>query len=199
MDRSLKAVIYTRVSTNKQTSQNQLLELREVCSRNGWNIVREIDDQGISGAKGRAERPGFDELHRMVSRREADIVVVWSVCRLGRSLTDLLSFMSELEAKSMNFYSHQQGLDSRTPGGRLSFAIFSAVASFEREMIKERVSAGLARAKAQGKKLGRPTNVNANTSIAVKLLREKGHSIHSIAKQLRIGVGTTQRLLTSAA
>lgn len=198
MERNLKAVIYTRVSTQKQSTVSQTLELRDVCKRNNWMIVREIDDQGISGAKGRSERPGFDELHRIVSRREADIVVVWSVDRLGRSLTDLLSFMAELEAKGMNFYSHQQGLDSRTPGGRLSFAIFSAVASFEREIIKERVCAGLARARAEGKKLGRPSNVNSNTSVAVKLLREKGHSIHSIAKQLRIGVGTTQRILAAA-
>ncbi len=197
MERTIKAVIYTRVSTSRQTSENQILELREVCKRNGWTIVRELDDQGVSGAKGRAERPGFNELHRIVTRKEADIVVVWSVCRLGRSLTDLLSFMAELEAKEMNFYSHQQGLDSRTPGGRLSFAIFSAVASFEREIIKERVCAGLARARANGKRLGRPSNVNSNTSVAVKLLREKGHSIHSIAKQLHIGVGTTTRLLAA--
>ena len=169
-----------------------------MCNRNNWLIAFEIDDQGISGAKGRDKRPGFDQLHRIVSRREADIVVVWSVDRLGRSLTDLLNFMGELEAKNMNFYSHQQGLDSRTPGGRLSFAIFSAVASFEREMIKERVCAGLARAKSEGKRLGRPSNVSPNTIVAVKLLREKGHSIHSIAKQLRIGVGTTQRMLAAA-
>ena len=191
----MRAVIYSRVSTSTQTTDNQVLELREVCKRNGWNIVREITDNGISGAKGRKDRPGFDELHHIVARREADMIVVWSIDRLGRSIADLVNFMAELEAKNIAFYSQQQAIDSRTPAGKMSFAIFSAVAEFERNIIRERVMAGLARVKAQGKKLGRPSNVNENTKIAVKLLREKGTSIGNIAKQLKIGVSTTQRLL----
>lgn len=194
----LRAVIYSRVSTAKQTTDNQVLELREVCQRNNWKVVAELTDDGISGSKGKADRPGFATLHQMVARRQVDIVVVWSIDRLGRSLKDLVSFMTELEAKNIDFYSHLQAIDSRTPAGRLSFAIFSAIAEFEREIIRSRVLAGLERAKASGKKLGRPTNVNDNTKIAVSLLREKGHSIHSIAKQLHIGVGTTQRLLKEA-
>lgn len=194
----MRAVLYSRVSTNKQTTDNQTLELRDVCRRNNWRVIREITDNGISGAKGRNERPGFDELHRIVSRKEADMIVVWSIDRLGRSITDLVNFMSELEAKNIAFYSHQQAIDSRTPAGRLSFAIFGAIAEFERTIIKERVCAGLTRAKAEGKKLGRPSNVNANTAVAVKLLREKGHAIGAIAKQLHIGVGTTMKLLEAA-
>ena len=193
----MRAVIYGRVSTQKQTTDNQVLELREVCKRNGWTIVKEITDNGISGSKGRSDRAGFDELHKMISRKEADIVVVWSIDRLGRSLSDLVAFMGELETKAINFYSHQQAIDSRTPAGKMSFAIFSAVAEFERNIIRDRVMAGLARAKSEGKKLGRPTNVNVNTGVAVKLLREKGASIHSIAKQLKIGVSTTTRLLAA--
>ena len=193
----MRAVIYGRVSTQKQTTDNQVLELREVCKRNGWTIVKEITDNGISGSKGRKDRPGFDELHKMISRREADIVVVWSIDRLGRSITDLVAFMAELETKAINFYSHIQAIDSRTAAGRLSFAIFGAIAEFERCIIRERVMAGLARAKVEGKKLGRPTNENVNTSVAVKLLRENGASIHSIAKQLKIGVSTTTRLLAA--
>ena len=193
----MRAVIYSRVSTLKQSTENQTLELREVCKRNNWSVVREISDNGISGSKGRSDRAGFDELHKMISRREADIVVVWSIDRLGRSLSDLVAFMAELEAKKMDFYSHIQAIDTRTAAGRLSFAIFGAIAEFERCIIRERVMAGLARAKAEGKKLGRPTNVNVNTGVAVKLLREKGASIHSIAKQLRIGVSTTTRLLAA--
>ena len=193
----MRAVIYSRVSTLKQSTENQTLELREVCKRNNWSVVREIADNGISGSKGRSDRAGFDELHKMISRKEADIVVVWSIDRLGRSITDLVAFMAELEAKKMDFYSHIQAIDSRTAAGRLSFAIFGAIAEFERCIIRERVMAGLARAKSEGKKLGRPTNVNVNTGVAVKLLREKGASIHSIAKQLRIGVSTTTRLLAA--
>jgi DNA invertase Pin-like site-specific DNA recombinase len=195
----LRAVIYSRVSTAKQTTENQVLELREVCKRNNWAIVSELTDEGISGAKGKCDRPGFTLLHHVVARKQADIIVVWSIDRLGRSLKDLVSFMAELEAKNIDFYSHVQAIDSRTPAGRLSFAIFSAIAEFEREIIRSRVIAGLERAKANGKRLGRPTNVNSNTKIAVSLLREKGHSIHNIAKQLKIGVGTTQRILKEAA
>lgn len=194
-----RAVIYSRVSTARQTTENQVLELREVCKRNNWVIAAEITDDGISGSKGKADRPGFAALHQMVTRRQADIVVVWSIDRLGRSLKDLVSFMGELEAKKIDFYSHVQAIDSRTPAGKLSFAIFSAIAEFEREMIRSRVVAGLERAKASGKRLGRPSNVNSNTKVVVSLLREKGHSIHNIAKQLKIGVGTTQRLLKEAA
>ena len=193
----VRAVIYGRVSTTNQNTETQLLELREVCKRNNWNIIKEITDNGISGSKGRKDRPGFDELHRVVARKEADIIVVWSIDRLGRSIQDLVSFVGELEAKHINFYSHQQAIDTSTPAGRFTFHIFSALASFEREIIRSRVMAGLARVKAEGKKLGRPSNVNENTKIAVKLLREKGTSIHNIAKQLRIGVGTTQRLLAA--
>lgn len=199
MSSAVRAVIYSRVSTTRQTTENQLIELREVCRRNGWYVVKELEDTGISGAKGRSERPSFDALHKMVSRREADIVVVWSIDRLGRSLNDLVGFMNELQGKEVDFYSHQQAIDSRTPAGRLTFAIFSAIAEFERNLIRERIAAGLARAKANGKKLGRPSNVNGNTKVAVSLLREKGHSVQSIAKQLKIGVGTTLRLLQEAA
>ena len=199
MQREIRAVIYSRVSTAKQTPENQVLELREICRRNNWKVVAELTDDGISGSKGKADRPGFAALHQMVARRQADIVVVWSIDRLGRSLKDLVSFMGELEAKTIEFYSHIQAIDSRTPAGRLSFAIFSAIAEFERCIRRERVIAGLARASANGRKLGRPTNVNSNTKVAVSLLREKGHSIHNIAKQLKIGVGTTQRLLKEAA
>jgi DNA invertase Pin-like site-specific DNA recombinase len=195
----LRAVIYSRVSTTKQTTENQVLELREVCIRNNWTIVAELTDEGISGSKGKIDRPGFATLHQMVARKQVDIVVVWSIDSLGRSLKDLVSFMAELAAKNIDFFSNVQAIDSRTPAGKLSFAIFSAIAEFEREMIRSRVMAGLERAKANGKRLGRPTNVNSNTKVAVFLLREKGHSIHNIAKQLKIGVGTTQRLLKEAA
>jgi DNA invertase Pin-like site-specific DNA recombinase len=195
----MRVVIYSRVSTNRQTTENQTRELREVAKRQGWQIVAELADQGISGSKGRKDRPGFDSLHRMISRREIDLVMTWSIDRLGRSITDLVSLMAELETKNIDFYSHIQAIDSRTPSGKLSFSIFAAIAQFEREIIKDRINAGLERARADGKKLGRPTNVNDNTRIAVRLMREKGASIHSIAKELRIGVGTTQKILKEAA
>ena len=195
----MRVVIYSRVSTSKQTTENQHLELRKVAERNNWIIVQELNDNGISGSKGRKDRPAFDHLHKMIARREVDLVMVWSIDRLGRSITDLVALMGEMEAKGVDFYSHIQAIDSRTPAGKLSFAIFSAIAEFERGIIRERINAGLSRAKANGKKLGRPTNVNENTKVAVKLMREKGSPIHTIAKQLKIGVGTTQKILQEAA
>ncbi len=166
----MRVVIYSRVSTNKQTTENQRLELREVAKRNNWTIVEELNDDGISGSKGRKDRPAFDRLHLMVARKEVDLVMAWSIDRLGRSITE----------------------------GRLSFAIFSAIAEFERSIIRDRINAGLSRARANGKRLGRPTNVNENTKVAVRLMREKGAPIHRIAKELKIGVGTTQKLLKDA-
>ena len=195
----MRVAIYSRVSTSKQTVENQLRDLREVARRHGWTIVRELSDEGVSGAKGRKDRPAFDTLHKMVARREIDLVMCWSIDRLGRSITDLVALMAELEAKGVDFYSHVQAIDSRTPAGRLSFAIFSAIAEFKKSIIRERVVAGLQRAKAEGKRLGRPTNVNENTKVAVRLMREKGAPIHRIARELKIGVGTTQKILQDAA
>ncbi len=192
-----RAVLYCRVSTNHQTAENQLLELRSAAQRMGYSIVAELIDEGISGAKGRKDRPAFNRLHEMIQRRQIDCVMAWSICRLGRSTTDLSIFMADVQAAGIDLYIHQQSINTSTPAGRMVFGIFSALASWEREMITERINAGLARARAEGKKLGRPSTVNENTKVAVKLLREKGTSIHNIAKQLQIGVGTTQRLLAA--
>ena len=190
-----RVAIYARVSTQKQTTENQRLELREVAKRNGWDIVAELADEGISGSKGRRDRPSYDTLLRMIARREIDVLMTWSIDRLSRSTSDLVALMSELETKRIDFYSHIQAIDSRTSMGKLCFTIFAAIASFEKELLRERVYAGLARARAEGKKLGRPSNVGPNTKIAVQLMREKGASIHRIAKELKSGVGTTQRIL----
>ena len=193
-----KAVLYCRVSTHHQTVDNQLLELRAAAQRMGYSIVAELVEHGISGAKGRNDRPEFNRLHQMIQRREIDCVMAWSICRLGRSTTDLSAFLAEVQASSVDLYIHQQAINTTTPAGRMVFGIFSALASWEREMIAERINAGLARAKAEGKKLGRPTNVNDAVKTSVVLLRSKGLSLHKIAKQLHIGVGTTSKILKAA-
>ena len=193
-----KAVIYARVSTTHQTVDNQLLELRAAAHRMGWDVVKEITDCGISGAKGRDHRKGFDDLFKMIQRKEVDVVMSWSICRIGRSIQDLVGFMNEVQAVGVDLYVHQQNLNTATPAGRMVFGLFAALGEYERELIRERINAGLARAKAEGKKLGRPSNVNASVITSVRLLREKGHSIHKIAKSLHIGVGTTQKILLAA-
>ena len=110
-----RVAIYTRVSTDRQTTENQARELRTVAARHGWTVVEVFEDAGISGAKGRDERPGLDAMMKAVARREVDMVAAWSVDRLGRSLIDLLDFLRELHAKGVDLFLHQQGLDTSTP------------------------------------------------------------------------------------
>jgi DNA invertase Pin-like site-specific DNA recombinase len=193
-----RAAIYARVSTNTQNVSNQLLELREAGNRFGWPVVSEIVDEGISGAKGRSERPGFDRLFKMIQRREIDVVMSWSIDRLGRSIQDLVGFMKEVQAAGVDLYVHAQAINTQTPAGRMVFGIFSALGEYERELIRERINAGIARARSEGKRLGRPSVCNTPAAIAsVNLLRQKGVAIHRIARELRIGVGTVQKILAA--
>lgn len=192
-----KALIYARVSTNSQNTANQILELESVASRNNWQVVQVLEDNGISGAKNRSERPALDSLFKMIQRKEVDVVMSWSIDRLGRSIKNLVELMNEIQSAGVDLYVHQQAINTKTPAGRMVFGIFASLAEFEREMIRDRINAGLARAKSEGKKLGRPTNVNASVITSVKLLRDKGFSIHNIAKTLKIGVGTTSKLLAA--
>ena len=164
-----------RVSTGSQTVENQLRELRGVATRHEWQIVTEFSDQGISGAKGREQRPGLDKLLQAVARREVDMVLASSVDRLGHSLQDLLSFLGELHAKGVDLYLHQ-GLDTSTPAGKRLFQMMGVFAEFERAIIRERVRSGLGRAKSQGKVLGRRRNDDPKRLSAVRRLRKKGVS-----------------------
>ena len=134
-------------------------------------------------------------LMKSVARREIDGILVWDVSRLGRSLQDLVSILNDIRSKSIDLYIHKQGLDTSTPSGKMMFQMLGVFAEFEREVIRERINAGLARAKAEGKKLGRPSNVNDAVVSSVKLLRSQGMSICKIAKMLKIGVGTTSKIL----
>ena len=116
-----RVAIYTRVSTDGQTTENQQRELEEAARRHGWDVVHVFTDQGISGAKGRNGRPALNEMMTGIARREFDIIAAWSVDRLGRSLQDLVSFLNELHAKSIDLYLHQQGIDTTTPAGKAMF------------------------------------------------------------------------------
>lgn len=190
--------IYLRVSTKDQTTENQLRELRQVAERAGWEVVRTFEDAGVSGAKGRDKRPGYDALLKAVARREVELVAAWSVDRLGRSMQDLVAFLEDLRGHGADLYLHQQALDTTTPSGRALFGMMAVFAEFERAMIQERVNAGLARAKAQGKRLGRPT-LGSDMEARVRELRANGMGIVKVAKTLGIGVSAVQRLDRSAA
>jgi DNA invertase Pin-like site-specific DNA recombinase len=138
-----------------QTTDNQRRELEAVAARSGWEVVGIYEDAGISGAKGCDKRPGFDRLLKDATARKINMIATWSVDRLGRSLQDLVGFLNELQALGCNLYLHQQALDTTTPSGRAMFQMCGVFAEFERCMIRERVNAGLTRAKANGIKLGR--------------------------------------------
>jgi DNA invertase Pin-like site-specific DNA recombinase len=185
--------MYLRVSTIDQTTANQGRELRAVAERAGWEVVKVYRDHGISGTKGREKRPAFDALHRDAARRQFDVVMAWSVDRLGRSLQDLVGFLSELHAANVDLFLHQQGLDTTTPAGKAMFQMLGVFAEFERSIIQERVRAGLRRAVDEGKQLGRPKIAPALEKRIQALLRA-GKGMLAVAKDVGVGSGTVQRV-----
>src|SRR5436190_22364452 len=193
---SKRVAIYLRVSTSEQSTTNQRRELHAVAKRHGWSVVRVFEDAGISGAKGRKDRPALDALLKAVARREVDMVAAWSVDRLGRSLTDLLDFLRELHAKGVDLFLHQQGLDTSTPSGQAMFQMMGVFAQFERAMIRERVLAGLARAKEQGINLGRRRLEDSDAAkvAAIRKALAAKREVRQIARDLKTGVGTVLRI-----
>ena len=191
----MKVAIYVRVSTNEQTTENQVRELTAWADRAGHEVVAIFDDNGVSGAKGREHRKEFDKLLRGSVRREFDLVAAWSVDRLGRSLQDLVTFLQELHGAGVDLYLHQQALDTTTPGGRAMFQMMGVFAEFERSMISERVRSGLARAKSNGKTLGRP-KVSEKVEEQIIALRSEGKGMLAIGKALGIGTSTVQRVVS---
>jgi len=189
-----RVAIYARVSTDQQTVDNQIQELRTVAERSGWTIVNEYIDRGISGAKGRDKRPQFDALIRDATRREFDVIAAWSVDRLGRSLVDLVGFLNEIHAARVGLYLHQQAIDTTTPAGKAIFGMCGIFAEFERSMIQERVRAGLAHARQNGQRLGRPATAARHTGEVQKLYRT-GVSKAEIARRLDIGRTSVRRIL----
>ncbi len=189
-----RAAIYARVSTAGQETVNQLRELRAVAKRAGWEVVQEYVDKGISGAKGRDQRPAFDRMCKGAVAREFDVVMAWSVDRLGRSLQDLVGFLKELGGTRRDLYLHQQRIDTTTPAGKALFQMCGVFAEFERGMIQERVRAGLARARAEGKTLGRPQLEDAKKR-AIHKARSKGTPIKKIATRLGVSAGVVHKVL----
>ena len=195
---SKRIAIYARVSTSLQTTQNQIDALTELANRQGYTIIKIYSDNGISGTKLTADRPALNDLMTDARKRKFDMVLVWSLDRLGRSLKHCLELLQELQELKVDLFFQQQGMDTSTSSGKLMFSMIGAFAEFERNIIRERVMAGQQRAKANGVKFGRPSKMNDGMRSAVKLLREKGMGIKQIAKQLQIGVGTVYSVISVA-
>ena len=188
-----RVAFYLRVSTGSQNVENQRRELQEVADRAGWEVVAVYQDEGISGTKGRDHRPQFDAMLKAATRRKFDMIAAWSLDRLGRSLQDLVAFLSELRSSGTDLFLHKQALDTSTAAGKAMFGMVSVFAEFEADIIKERVKAGLARARAEGKRLGRRPVSNA----VVQRIQEQlatGAGILKTAKVLGCGVGTVHRI-----
>ena len=186
--RPLHAALYARVSTNDQTTDNQLLELRRYVEARGWTFIEYVDE-GVSGAK--ESRPALDRLLKDARRRRLDALVVWRLDRLGRNLRHLILTLDELTALGVSFVSLGEGIDTSTPAGRLQLHILGAIAEFERARIAERVKAGVERARRQGRRLGRPEREVPESVVAPV----RGLSVREAAKRLGVSTATAHRWL----
>jgi DNA invertase Pin-like site-specific DNA recombinase len=183
VDAPKRVALYARVSTSDQTTENQLLDLRRYCSARGWQIAGPFVDSGISGAK--KDRPALGQLMEAVRKRQVDGVLVWRFDRFARSSAHLVAALEEFRKRGVGFASCQEGIDTETPQGEFFFTIIAAMAQFERAIIIERINAGLRRARASGKRLGKP-RLPRETVDAILSLRGAGSARYIAA---RVGVG----------
>jgi DNA invertase Pin-like site-specific DNA recombinase len=189
----MRAAIYLRVSRDDQTTENQRLVLERVAGHRGWLIVQTYEDQGISGAKGRDQRPAFDQMLKDAVRRRYDILMCWSIDRLGRSVLHVANALAELDGAGVRLYCDREGIDSSTPMGRAMIQMASVFGEQERSMLRSRVLAGLERVRAQGKRLGRP-KVSPNVEDAIRSHLRAGNGILKVAALVGCGCGTVQRV-----
>jgi DNA invertase Pin-like site-specific DNA recombinase len=194
--KALRVGLYLRVSTSGQTCDNQRIDLERVAEQRGWTIVDTYIDHGVSGTKAREKRAAFDRLAKDAAHGKLDMVAAWSIDRVGRSLGHLVEFMDELRQQNVGIYLHQQQVDTSTAAGRAFLQMAGVFAEFERSVIVERINAGLQRARAQGKQLGRPA-VSSKVEDGIRKLRAAGAGKLKIAKTLHVGVGTVMRVLAA--
>jgi len=189
-----RVALYARPSSDGRTPEKQLAELQNIADQNGWRVAREFVDQGVSLAKGKDHRPQFDEMCKEVREGHFDLIMTWSVDRLGRSLRHLISFLDELQLKKVDLFLYKQGVNTTMPAGKMLFQMLNVFSDFERAIIQERINEGLNRAKAKGKKLGRP-RVSTEVENKIRAQRSIGKGIRRIAKELGVGVSTVMRVI----
>jgi DNA invertase Pin-like site-specific DNA recombinase len=192
--KATRVAIYARVSTKDQHCTNQIDVLTEWCRRQGHHVKRVYTDAGISGSKRRDKRPALDAALKDAARAEYDLLAAFAVDRLGRSTVDLLQTLESLHQARVDLFLHAQAIDTRTSTGKALFTMLSLFGELERAMLIERVNAGLARAKSQGKKLGRPS-VSSEVSEHVRSLAAAGLSQVKIAKETGTSRASVQRIL----
>lgn len=196
ISKEIKVAIYVRVSTQQQTTENQLIELYEVCERNDWSVVQEYNET-VSGTKGLEDRSELKRMLMDASRKKFDKLVVWSVDRVGRSMKHLVSVLSELKDLDVDIYSYKQGIDTSTTMGSSFFHMVGIFAELENNMRRERQIVGIKRALKEGVKFGRKDVVDEDKEYEIYQLRSKGKSIRAIAKQVGISVGRTHQVCSS--
>ncbi|MGE0200711.1 MAG: recombinase family protein [Candidatus Melainabacteria bacterium] len=190
-----RVAFYLRVSTDGQTIENQQKELDLLAKLERWNDVEIFQDEGVSGSLGREARPGFNELLHRAERGHFDVVAAWSLDRLGREPKDVFELTALASKKGFTIYLHKDRIDTSTAAGELFFTIMAGMAKFERRRLQERVKAGLARARAQGKTLGRPVSVGGDTKSRIIQLRAEGKTVRQIASEVGVGVGSVARTI----
>ena len=193
-----KVAIYTRVSTLDQTVDNQLIELRDHCSKMEWEVVKEYADEGLSGTLSREKRPALISLIKDAYRKRFDSVVCWDISRIGRSMKELVLFLSDMKDRNVGICSVRQGFDTSTSMGEIMFQFVGILSSWEREMIRERTLAGLERAKSEGKTLGRRKVTTESMTAKIVELRNGKKTIREIASEVGVSVGTVSKTLKVA-
>ena len=193
-----RVCVYARVSKTSQSVERQISELEVVAARNDWEIVDRYIDHGISGSKGRQDRPQLDRMMKDSTKRKFDVVMVWSIDRLGRSLQNLMEILNDLKSKNIDLYMDQQAIDTTTPTGSLMFAMIGAFSEFEREMIRERVVSGLDNARKKGRIGGRPTNLTDEIRSKILELKSAGVTIRKIRNECSVGTATIYKVLRTS-
>jgi len=194
-----KVALYCRVSTSTkdQTTENQLRELTAYCDRMGYEVVKIYEDE-VSGAKTREKRPAYNQLCKDAFLKKFDIIIGWDVSRFGRSLKEFVSFLSEMDEKGIGVVAVKNGLDTVSSSGRMMLKLIGVLEEWNREMLIERVNAGLARTVANGTKLGRKSVLTPSSKREITTLRDNGLSIRKISDEIGINRGAVQRFLKAA-
>lgn len=190
-----RCVLYSRVSTEKQQCLNQIIEMTEYTKRSDLQIVKTYQDESTSSKKEISQRTQLSQMLSDANLKKFDVLIVSSIDRLARNTKECIEIVNHLNELQIDIVFLRESVDTRTSIGKMIFHVFSSLAEYEREMIRSRIMIGLNRAREQGKKLGRKTKVNDSLCSAVKLLREQNLSIKKISTELKIGIGTTMKIL----